>query len=93
MADDLWLTEEERIEERRERADEGRADEDLAFVLQTMEGRRFVLRLLRRWGAEGPVQPGGEALRNEAEFLLADCARVNPKACIALCAALRNIIL
>lgn len=93
MADELWLTEEESAMERRVRRDEGRADEDLAFVLQSEEGRRFVLRLLRRWGCGQPVAPGSEQLRNEGEFLLADCARVNPKACIALCAALRNIIL
>lgn len=93
MAEDLWLSEEEREEARNAEQNARRELEDLAAVLRMQEGFRFVLRLLRRWGAEGPVQPGGEALRNEAEFLLADAARANPKACIALVAALRDIIL
>jgi len=94
VADELlWQSEDEREAAMAAEVEARRQDGDLAAVLGTPEGWRFVLRLLRRWGAEGPVQPGGEALRNEAEYLLADAARANPKACISLIAALRDIIL
>ncbi len=91
--DSLWQSEEEREEERLAELDERRQDEDFAAVLATPEGFRFVLRLLRRWGAEGPVPAGFEPLRNEAEFILADAARVHPKACLRLVASLRGIVL
>ena len=93
MTDGLWLSEEEREAQRLAVQDERQQDEDLAAVLGTPEGRRVFLRLLRRWGAEGPVPAGAEELRNEAEYFLRDAARVHPKACMALIAALRDIVI
>lgn len=59
-----------------------RQAEDMAAVIRLPEGRRFLLELLRRWGAGLPVG-GTEAertLRNEAEMLLARIMRVAPQA-------------
>lgn len=91
--DALWLSEEEREQFRRAENDQHQQDEDLAAVLNMPEGRRVFLRLLRRWGAESPVPAGAEELHNEAEYILRDAARVHPKACMALIAALRDIII
>ncbi len=77
---------------RRAEAEARRSDEDLARVASTPEGFRVLARLLARWGAEGPAADGpGLTLRNEAEALLAQLARVHPQTCLRLVAELRGI--
>ena len=59
-----------------------RQAEDMAAVIRLPEGRRFLMGLLRRWGAGLPVG-GTEAertLRNEAEMLLARIMQAAPQA-------------
>lgn len=59
-----------------------RQAEDMAAVIRMPEGRRFLMGLLRRWGAGLPVG-GTEAertLRNEAEMLLAQIMQAAPQA-------------
>lgn len=67
-----------------------RQDEDMAAVIRLPEGRRFLMGLLRRWGAGLPVG-GTEAertLRNEAEMLLGRIMRAAPQAGTAMLAEL-----
>lgn len=93
-ADDaIWLDERGAEAARNNRLERQQADDDLARVVGTPEGFSFLLRLLSRWHAEGLVSADKEAiaLRNEAEEILAHVARVHPKACLQLIAALREI--
>lgn len=58
-----------------------RQAEDMAAVIRMPEGRRFLMGLLRRWGAGLPVG-GTEAertLRNEAEMLLSQIMQAAPQ--------------
>ncbi|MBQ9452841.1 MAG: hypothetical protein IJU65_06065 [Desulfovibrio sp.] len=91
--DAIWLDERGADAARNNRLEREQADADLACVAGTPEGFRFLLWLLSRWHAEGLVSADEEAiaLRNEAEDLLAHVARVHPKACLQLIAALRDI--
>ena len=90
---DSWMESPEAAQTRRNNeADARLADEDLQRVVSTPEGFRLLLRLLERWGAERGVSSDGLTLRNEAEDLLAQVARVSPATCLRLLAALRGIL-